>query len=131
MPMRHGPRAVAVMLAGGAILALSACVDDAGPATSMAAGQICPQWAKFPLDHHDNAASAYLGCTSAANLRAQLVDPADLERGRSLASANGERETLAVEAYEQGKVKAFQGTSASGAGSSQAGASSSGGGASQ
>ena len=45
--------------------------------------------------------------TVALNLRENAANPADLERGRSLGPADGQRETLAVETYQLNKVKPF------------------------
>jgi type IV pilus biogenesis protein CpaD/CtpE len=61
----------------------------------------------FPPDYNSNAGSPYLGCTVALNLRENAANPADLERGRSLGPADGQRETLAVETYQLNKVKPF------------------------
>jgi type IV pilus biogenesis protein CpaD/CtpE len=105
--MMAGPlRSTARLLCTGIVLAASACA----PLPVPTAQQPCPQWVLFPPDYFSNADSPYLGCVVATNLRANAADPADLERGRPLAPANGERETRAVEAYEQGKIKPFQGS---------------------
>jgi len=113
----------------GIIAVIAGCAGKPVATLTKTDGPTCPQWAQFPADHHTAADSPYLGCVTAANLRATLANPADLVRGRPLGPADGTRETLAVEAYQQGKVKAFQGTSASGGGgSAQSGGSTSGGG---
>jgi type IV pilus biogenesis protein CpaD/CtpE len=92
-----------VLVAG---LGLSACTGGSGVApVAMTRG--CPQWVEFPVDHHSNAGSPYLGCTNANNLQTMVDEPGDLDRGRELGAADGERATLAVEAYEQGKIKDF------------------------
>ncbi len=109
------------MLSIGIIPIVSGCARDDAPPPILSAAQPCPQWVEFPASNHSNADSPYLGCSSAANLRATLDNPADIERGRPTGPASGERETLAVEAYRQGKVKPFEGTSASGSGSTQSG----------
>ncbi len=49
------------------------------------------------------------GCWNAANLALMVVDPADLVRGRRLGPANGRRETLGVETYQDGKLKTLPG----------------------
>jgi type IV pilus biogenesis protein CpaD/CtpE len=71
------------------------------------AAQPCPQWVLFPPDYNSNAGSPYLGCTVALNLRENVANLADLERGRPLGPADGQRETLAVETYQLNKVKPF------------------------
>ena len=113
--------AAATMLGIGITPIVSGCVRDDAPPPILAAAQPCPQWVALPANNHSNADSPYLGCTTAANLRATLENPADIERGRPSGPANGERETLAVEAYQKGKVKPFEGASASGSGSTQSG----------
>jgi type IV pilus biogenesis protein CpaD/CtpE len=55
-----------------------------------------------------------------------VADPADLEQGQTLGPADGQRETRAIEAYQQGKARAFQGSGASSAGASSSSGSSSG-----
>jgi len=101
-------RAVATMIGAAVMLGLSGCESEPTPLPPIpTAERPCPPWVEFPTDHHSNADSPYLGCTSAANLRAMVADPADLERGKPLGPADGNRETRAVETYQQGKVKAF------------------------
>jgi type IV pilus biogenesis protein CpaD/CtpE len=84
----------------------------------------------YPTDRYSNADSPFYGCISAANLRATVVEPGDLDAGRALGPANGDQQIRAIQAYRLGRVKAFQGASASGASSGGAsgatGASSSG-----
>jgi len=122
---KHPPRrvlAAAAALGLCAALVVPGCSVEHAPRAVQATGRICPQWTEFPADHHSNADSPYLGCSSAANLQATVADQADIERGRPTGPASGERETLAVEAYQQGKVKPLQGAGASGAGSTQSSA---------
>ena len=38
-----------------------------------------------------------------------VADPADLVRGKPLGPANGRRETLGVESYQDGKLKTLMG----------------------
>ncbi len=94
------------------VLLLSGCTGQPPPLPPpvSTAAQPCPQWAEYPRDKHSNADSPYLGCTTAFNLRAMLANPQDLEHGRPLGPADGERESRAIEAYRQGKVKPFQGS---------------------
>lgn len=65
----------------------------------------CPAWVNYPKDDHINEGSPYLGCTNRANLEQMLDDKQDVAAGRTLAPANGERESNAVKAYEEGKTK--------------------------
>jgi type IV pilus biogenesis protein CpaD/CtpE len=100
-----------IVLAGALLAALSGCSrpDDAPPAPlSAAVAGSCPSWTAYPLDHHSNAESPYLGCVNALNLQNMVADPHDLEQGRTLGSANGEHETLAVEAYQRGRIPPFK-----------------------
>jgi type IV pilus biogenesis protein CpaD/CtpE len=112
---RVGLSSAAGVLGIGFLLAGAACTHESLPVPT--AAQPCPPWVLFPPDYHSNADSPYLGCVVAANLRAMVANPADLERGRPLGPGNGERQTLAVEAYQQDKVKPLQSVSStSGAG---------------
>ncbi len=103
----HGAlRLTATLLCIGIPLAGSGCTDPALLPVPTAA-QPCPPWTEFPANPYSNANSPYLGCNVAVNLRADAARPADLERGRPLGPADSQRETLAVETYQQGKVKPF------------------------
>ncbi len=106
---RRGLCAAATLFCTGIMLLLTDCSSEPVPPPIATAGQSCPQWVEFPADHHSNGDSPYLGCVSTANLRAMVANPADMESGRELGPANGERETRAIEAYQQGKTKPLQG----------------------
>ncbi|HEY2616165.1 MAG TPA: CpaD family pilus assembly lipoprotein [Acetobacteraceae bacterium] len=99
------PRSAAKLLWLGIALAASGCADDPASLPVPTAGHPCPVWVLFPPSYFSNADSPYLGCTIAVNLRANVANPADLEIGRPLGPADGQRETLAVETYQQGKIK--------------------------
>jgi type IV pilus biogenesis protein CpaD/CtpE len=71
-----------------------------------AAEPACPQWVEFPADSLRNRDLAYLGCANLANLRNMLALPEDLQHGRALGPASGERESLGVERYNEGKASA-------------------------
>jgi type IV pilus biogenesis protein CpaD/CtpE len=103
---RNAMLSIRTILGICAVLAGSSCADPASLPVPTAA-QPCPPWVLFPPDPYSNADSPYLGCTVAVNLRANAAQPADLERGRPLGSADGQRETLGVETYQQGKIKSF------------------------
>jgi hypothetical protein len=108
---RRSLNAAITKLSTGLALAMIGCASaPPPPAPEQYTGVGCPQWWQFPADHHSNADSPYLGCVTAINFRAMVENPADLERGRPLGRADAERESRAVEAYQQGKVKPFQGS---------------------
>lgn len=94
-----------------AVLGLSGC-SSASDVPSLAMTRTCPQWVDFPVDDHSNAGSPYLGCTNANNLQTMIATPSDLEHGRKLGDADGERATVGVEAYQQGKIKGFSNANA-------------------
>jgi type IV pilus biogenesis protein CpaD/CtpE len=102
---RGGLNATTAMLWIGIALAGSGCSNDVASLPVPTAAQPCPPWVLFPPDYFSNADSPYIGCSIAVNLRANVANPADLERGRPLGPADGQRETLGVEAYQQGKIK--------------------------
>lgn len=106
----HSLCAACWILTAGFLLTLAGCTNTPAPLPAWTAQQPCPQWVKFPANHHSNADSPFLGCISDANLKAMVADPADLARGRPLGPADGERETRAIEAYQQGKVKPLEGS---------------------
>jgi hypothetical protein len=107
-------RAAALMLGCGTVQAMLGCASPpvSAPLPIVTTEQPCPSWVAYPTDHHSNADSPSLGCVSALNLRAMVEHPADLERGRPLGPASGERESRAVEAYDQGKVQPLAGSGA-------------------
>jgi hypothetical protein len=111
------PRGMATGLAAAALCALTSCAGErlAQPLpvvpSSPIAGNGCPAWVDFPSDRSSNADSPWLGCVSDANLRAMLEDPSDLQRGRPLGPADGERESLGVESYQADKPKGGQAAS--------------------
>jgi type IV pilus biogenesis protein CpaD/CtpE len=105
----RGTHAAVAMLGLSMMLALPGCTSEAPPPPAHVTLRTCPSWWQFPTDRYSNADSPYLGCVTSINLRAMVADPMDLERGRPLGKADSERETRAVEAYQQGKVKPFQG----------------------
>lgn len=84
-------------------LALWAGTAQSQPASSQDA---CPPWASSH-DLHSNAEAPNLGCVNRKNLGKMLAHPEDLAQGRSLGPADGARESRAVDAYQQGKVKPF------------------------
>jgi type IV pilus biogenesis protein CpaD/CtpE len=87
-------------------MVLAGCTDPASLPVPTAA-QPCPPYVLFPPDAHTNASSPYIGCSVAVNLRANAARPSDLDEGRPIGPADGQRETLSVETYQQGKIKPF------------------------
>jgi type IV pilus biogenesis protein CpaD/CtpE len=81
-------------------VALAGCTQ-----APLVAARPCPAWVDYPADSHSNGSSPYLGCTNRANLERMLEDKRDLVAGRRLGPARGERESLAVKAYDEGKTK--------------------------
>lgn len=121
-PPRRSACLAAVWLGTGTILSIAGCAEMPPPINT--AGHRCPSWWDFPRSSQTNADSPYLGCVSASNLRAMLADPADLTRGRPLGPTDANRQALAIENYQQGKVKPLQGSgsmSPSSSGSSSGG----------
>lgn len=87
-------------------LALMGCADT-GNTEVLATETPCPPWTDFPADKNDNNGSPYLGCSGNLNLVNMLDKPSDLETGRALGPASGEREALAVREYNQNKNASF------------------------
>ena len=87
------------------------CAVRHGAPPVASAAQPCPSWVEFPIDTGSNANSAYLGCINEVNITRMLECPDDLRYGRLLGPASGVRESLAVDAYNQGKTKLPSNTS--------------------
>jgi type IV pilus biogenesis protein CpaD/CtpE len=103
---RTRPRDVITALAGTVLLmGLAGCAVRRGDNLAPTALQPCPSWVEFPAATHSNLDSVYLGCTNHVNIQTMLDRPADLEHGRPLGPAGGERESLAVDTYNQGKTR--------------------------
>lgn len=108
---RYSPSALA--LAAVLLLVIQAgCVNRRMAGIRPTAALPCPPWVEFPASHYSNRDSIYLGCTNALNLERMLERPNDLILGRSLGPASGERESKAVERYNQGKVTSLIGAGA-------------------
>ena len=78
-----------------AVLAWLALVAAAEPTPP----RVCGDWSRAPREDFSNRALPNFGCADAANLAAQLADPADLVRGRGTARQAGEAAARAVERY--------------------------------
>jgi type IV pilus biogenesis protein CpaD/CtpE len=121
---RRGSRAVASSLVAGMLFFMAGCASRTPEPTPriLVTGSPCPHWWEYPADPHDNSDSPFLGCIAAVNLRAMVANPADLRRGRSLGPADGDRESQAIETYQQGKIKPLAGSGSSSMSSSGGGA---------
>lgn len=100
--VRRSLRLLALSLVGAIAAVQAGCSTDDGLQPIATVDRPCPPWVDFPRDTHSNADAPFLGCANAQNLRAMLENPQDLVRGRELSQANGAREALAIERYEQG-----------------------------
>ena len=87
------------------LTALTACATPTLIEATSTAEHPCPPWVEFPADRHSNAETLYLGCSIAANLRATVENPEDLQHGRALAPANGARASIGAGQYETGQVR--------------------------
>jgi type IV pilus biogenesis protein CpaD/CtpE len=107
MMKRSAQRILPGILSAAALLVgVAGCTADRGGVQiAPTAARPCPPWVEFPADTHDNGDSTYLGCVNAANLKNMVDDPNDLDHGRALGPANGEREILGMDAYSHGKNK--------------------------
>ena len=106
-PVRH-------WLAVTALIAVSGCAKAPRPLLFVpTASQPCPPWLDTPAARNSGSESDYWRCANAVNLRNMVERPEDLENGRPLGPASGEREALGVKNYNAGKVKPFEGGSAS------------------
>jgi hypothetical protein len=110
----HCRRWPAPFAIAGLLLLAGGCAGPA-PLPLPTAAQPCPSWINFPADRNTNRDPQYLGCSNAMNLRSMVANPADLERGRPLEPADGERSARAVEVYRQGPTKAGASPSAAAA----------------
>ena len=64
----------------------------------------CPPWADSG-DRHTNFGTAEGGCSDLLNLAHMVERKQDLKQGRRLGPGDAERESLAIQNYELGKVK--------------------------
>jgi hypothetical protein len=96
------------------LIAVSGCSPPQPPFVPSAA-QPCPPWLDTPAARDSNAQSPYWQCHNAVNLRNMVERPDDLENGRPMGPASGEREAIGVKAYGEGKIKPPGGGAAGGA----------------
>lgn len=90
-----GAAAMGLFLIGGA---------SAAQTSPAAADRQCPPWADTG-DRHTNYGTAAAGCSDFLNLVHMVEDKRDLVHGRTLGPGDAERELLAIQNYEAGKVK--------------------------
>jgi type IV pilus biogenesis protein CpaD/CtpE len=64
----------------------------------------CPPWADSG-DRHTNFGTPAAGCSDLLNLEHMVENKHDLKQGRRLGPGDAEREILAIQNYEAGKVK--------------------------
>lgn len=71
-------------------------------------GPACKPFDEETMDRMENDPMPQLGCATANNLAAQIVNPADLVRGElkpdSLDSYSGTKGAAAIQRYHEGKV---------------------------
>lgn len=103
--MQKSKAAAISFLAGSISFVLCGCAEIDPPVSRQAADPACPAWVEWGL--HSNAATPDPGCLNRQNLTKMVAQPSDLKAGRAIGPADGARETLAVTAYQQGKVKPF------------------------
>ncbi|MEJ0062569.1 MAG: CpaD family pilus assembly lipoprotein [Alphaproteobacteria bacterium] len=113
---------LAFALGFGMALTLASCAaDDAKPhgaaandakLPNLTEARPCPPWAAVPAFRHGNADAPYLGCANHVNLANMLESPSDLDQGRPLGFADGERETVVLKDYDQNKSTGFKETNA-------------------
>lgn len=87
------------------LLGLTACTEK--PQYETPYTEDCPAWASDPEDSHSNGPAPTLGCVNRLNLMNMVDRPSDLVKGRDMGPSNGERESLGIANYEQGKIKPF------------------------
>ena len=87
-----------------AALALSGCSWSGLPYPGTA-GDACLYRGGLPPSPADLVSARPDGCFNLVNLGAMVADPRDIERGRELAPADGERAAAVVGDYQAGKPK--------------------------
>ncbi len=99
------PAKIAFAFVTSGLVLLTQLNGCASPGRVATAAMPCPPWVEFPAEGYDQQDPVHLGCVNALNLRNMVANPADLLHGQALGPASGERESLAVERYNQGKVR--------------------------
>jgi pilus assembly protein CpaD len=65
----------------------------------------CPDWSAEPAPNYSNAPSGNFNCASQSNLAKMVVNPYDLQQGRSLTPADGEGSVLSIQRYRTDKIR--------------------------
>jgi type IV pilus biogenesis protein CpaD/CtpE len=94
-------RNIIICAAGMSFLICGPCAAQTSSATAY--GQ-CPPWADSG-DRHTNFGTTAAGCSDLLNLEHMVENKHDLKQGRRLGPGDAEREILAIQNYEAGKVK--------------------------
>jgi hypothetical protein len=107
--MKRAISSLSRLSAGFTLMAMaSGCATTYPGAPDSNAEHPCKPLVAFPADRDANAQTAELGCSVNANIKAMLEDTRDLDKGRTLGSANGARESLVIGQYEAGQTKPLQ-----------------------
>ncbi len=111
--LQAGSRKSLIAIGAVALFVLAGCATDrnlpGAPAFARTCGAQSGAQTATESPRGDFFAEHY-GCVNQANLRAMVDNPADLETGRPLGLASGERESLGVDAYNRGKVESPKST---------------------
>lgn len=83
----------------------------------------CPNWTDSSATPHTNTPDSDFGCATQSNLALMVANPRDLVVGRTLAPADADQATGAIERYRADKVKPLLGVGASQSGGQSAAAS--------
>ena len=74
------------------VLMMVGCSDKPTP-------YACPDWSDNPTENYSNKDMRNYGCAYNNNLRAQVVDPEDLDNGHGQQVESGERESTIIKPY--------------------------------
>lgn len=78
----------------------------------------CPDWRMSPTTTHSNTRHGNIGCASAVNLGLMVADPRDLVRGEGVISPDGERNSIVIRRYREGRDPTSSDSSSSSGGAS-------------
>jgi type IV pilus biogenesis protein CpaD/CtpE len=100
--MKSRVRSVTICATGLFFIAAACAAQTTSSASSP--NESCPPWADSG-DRHTNYGTAAAGCSDLLNLEHMVENKQDLRWGRKLGPGDAERELLAIQNYEAGKVK--------------------------
>ena len=86
-------RVASSLLLIGALLAAGRCTPEPKSAYT------CPNWSSNSIHNYENTDFSNFSCAYYNNVRAQVADPADLNRGQGQSIQNGDRESVNVQKY--------------------------------